>query len=136
MTRRSVPVLAALLAALALASFAPVAVAGGHVDIKASALPAKIEAGKSLPVTFAIRWPNGEPVSDARPVVVAKLGRDRVEVAARPTKRAGEYLAEVTLPREGAWSFVVDSKICGNTCTLSPVMALASASRKGATAAR
>ena len=125
MFRRFASILAVALAALAIASLAPAANAGGHVDIKASAMPANIEAGKTVPVTFTIAWPGGEPVSNAHPIVVAKLGNRRLEVAARRTKRSGEYIADVKLPAQGAWTFVVDSKICGNTCTLSPVMAVA-----------
>lgn len=128
----AVPAAVAVLAVLAFASGPTRALAGGHVDIRASALPATVEAGKAMPVTFSIAWPNGEPVTDAKPAVVAKLGRQRLQVPARATRRAGEYVAEFKLPSEGAWTFVVESNICGNTRTLSPVMAVAAGSGKGA----
>lgn len=140
MIRRRTPFLAAVLAlALAAPTLTPVAAfAGGHVDIRPGALPSRLEAGKPVAVAFAMAYPNGEAVTDAAPTVVATLGRDRVEFPSRPGKRAGEYVADILLPRGGNWKLVVDSKICGNTCTLPAATVLAArvGAAKQATASR
>ena len=108
-------------------ALATAAVAGGRVDIAATSVPTKIVAGQPSELAFTIQWPNGEPVSNAKPVVYARSGKTKLEVAAVATKKAGSYVAVMNLPAKGQWSFEIDSKICGNTCKLSPVMALAAA---------
>lgn len=123
MTRRLVSLVAlALITAGALAS---TVVAGGRVDIAATSVPTKIVAGQPADLMFSIRYPNGQPVTGAAPIVYARSGKTRVEVAAVATKQAGSYVAHLNLPSQGQWSFEIDSKICGNTCKLSPVTALA-----------
>ena len=101
------------------------ALAGGHVDIAATRVPAKIVAGQPAELAFSIRYPDGQPVRNAAPVVIARCGKTKVEVAAVATRQAGTYVARMNLPSQGQWQFVIDSKICGNTCTLSPMTALA-----------
>jgi len=103
------------------------ALAGGRVDIAATSVPTKIVAGQPSELAFTIRYPDGEPVTGAAPIVYARCGKAKVEVAAVATKKAGSYVALMNLPNQGQWSFEIDSKICGNTCKLSPVMALAAA---------
>ena len=123
MFRRLVsPVALALILAGALST---TALAGGRVDIAATSVPTKIVAGQPSDLVFSIRYPNGQPVKNATPVVIARCGKAKVEVAAVATKQAGSYVAHMNLPNQGQWQFVIDSKICGNTCTLSPVTALA-----------
>lgn len=104
---------------LGLSLIASAALAGGHVDIKASAFPKSVQAGKALDVAFAMSNPNGAPVLDAKPIVVAQSGRTKIEFPASAGKTAGSYVAQVSVPKTGNWSFVIDSRICGNTCTLS-----------------
>jgi hypothetical protein len=128
MIRRLVPL--AALALIAAGALATTAVAGGRVDIAATSVPAKIVAGQPADLTFSIRYPNGEPVTGATPVVYARNGKTRVDVAAVATKQAGSYVAHMILPNQGQWSFEIDSKICGNTCTLSPMTALAAVASK------
>jgi hypothetical protein len=124
-----------MLAALALVAFASPALAGGHVDIKANALPARIQAGQSVDVSFTITYPNGETVMDAKPIVRMRSGRRTLEVPARQMKD-GAYVASVKVPSAGSWSVVVDSRHCNNTCTLSPITAMAAGATKGKVAAR
>ena len=124
----------AALAAVALLGFASSALAGGHVDIKASAFPEKIDAGKSVDIAFTITYPNGEPVMDAKPVVRLSSGRRTLVVPARAVK--GGYAASVKVPKAGNWSVVVDSRVCGNTCTLNPITAMAVGATKERVAAR
>ena len=134
MIRRNI---AALACAAAIVGFvATSAVAGGHVDIVANPLPKQIEAGKSVPVSFTIAWPGGEPVQDAKPVVRMKSGRRTVEARAHETKVRGTYLANVVVPASGEWSAMVDAKICGNTCTLNSVTAYAANGKKERVATR
>jgi hypothetical protein len=99
--------------------------AGGRVDIAATSVPTKIVAGQPADLVFSIRYPNGNPVTGAAPIVCARQGKAKVEVAAVATKLAGEYVAHMNLPNQGQWAFEIDSKICGNVCKLSPVTALA-----------
>src|SRR5258705_3915911 len=94
--------------------------AGGKVDIAATSVPTKIVAGQPADLAFMIRYPNGNPVTGATPVVYARQGRTRVEVAATATKLAGENVAHMNLPNQGQWAFEIDSTICGNACKLSP----------------
>ena len=127
----------AALAIVALAAFAASpALAGGHVDIKADAFPSQIEAGKTVNIGFTITFPNGEPLEDAKPVVRLHSGRRALEVPARPAKGSGAYIASVKVPSAGNWSVVVDSKHCGNTCTLSPITAMAVGTSKSRVASR
>jgi len=120
----------ASLIALALvlsAALTTAARAGGRVYIAATSVPTRIVAGQPSELAFTIRYPNGEPVTGAAPVVYARSGKTKVEVAAVATKKAGSYVALMNLPAKGEWSFEIDSKICGNTCKLSSVTALAAA---------
>jgi hypothetical protein len=118
----------ASLVALALilgGTLAATSIAGGKVGIAATSVPTKIVAGQPSDLVFSIRYPNGQPVTNAAPIVYARQGKTRVEIAALATKQAGEYVAHMTLPAKGEWAFEIDSKICGNVCKLSPVTAMA-----------
>jgi len=108
-------------------AFTTVALAGGRVDIAATSVPTKIVAGQPSDLMFSIRYPNGEPVNHASPIVYATQGKTKIAVQAVAVKRDGYYVAHLNLPNQGQWSFEIDSQICGNTCKLSPVMALAAA---------
>jgi len=111
---------------LALAITAPgLALAGGHVEIKGASLPREVAVGKSVPVSFTVTYPNGDPCTMARPVVRLRSGRTSREFAALTTQEPGAYLASIKLPREGEWSVVIDARYCGNTRTLAPVTAVA-----------
>jgi hypothetical protein len=114
----------ALILAGALAS---TSLAGGRVDIAATSVPTRIVAGQPADLMFSMRYPGGEPVNHAAPVVYARNGKTTITVAAVAVKRDGYYVAHLNLPNQGQWSFEIDSKICGNVCKLSPVMALAAA---------
>lgn len=121
MIRRS---LQALAATALVAAFAGSAIAGSYVEIQAEMLPRQLLVGKAATVAFTVSFPNGEPVTDLRPVVKLSSGRITREVRCVATKTPGAYLATVTLPRAGEWSVVVDSRHCGNTRTLAPVTAV------------
>ena len=114
------------LAALALAlSLATAAVAGGRVDIHPGVVPTKLTARQAFDVPFTMQYPNGSPVKNAKPVVIARCGSITVESPAKAGAVAGAYVAQVTLPNQGAWTFEIDSKICGNKCALAPATAMA-----------
>ena len=115
------------LALILAGALATAALAGGRVDIAATSVPTKIVAGQPSELAFTIQWPNGEPVTNAKPVVYARCGKTRLEVAAVATRKAGAYVAQLALPNQGQWSFEIDSKICGNTCKVSSQMTLAAA---------
>ena len=115
--------LAALIAALVSLASSPMA--GGHVDIKTSALPDRILAGTPVAVTFTVSYPNGQPVSRIQPLVIATRGDQKVVANAVPAKKAGGYAAQLTLPSDGTWTIVVDSQYCGNTATMRGVKVLA-----------
>lgn len=122
MTRRLAPL--AVLALITAAALATSSLAGGRVDIAATSVPTKIVAGQASDLVFSMRYPNGNPVTGAAPVVYARQGKTKIEVAAIATKQAGSYVAHMSLPNTGQWAFEIDSKICGNVCKLSPVMAV------------
>lgn len=116
---------------LGVALFAGAALAGGHVDIKPSGtFPASLTAGKSVEVAFAIKYPNGKPVKNAKPLVWAGRGEQQISFMARPGKAAGSYVATVVVPEAGNWAFMIDAGICGNTCTLSKNTAVLAAATK------
>lgn len=102
-------------------------VAGGQANIKVADLPKSIVAGQPVTVTFTVHNPAGQPLRSLKPVVIATRGDARVEVAARATKRAGGYAAEIALPGGGEWTLTVDSRYCHNTCVLRGVRVLAAA---------
>ena len=108
-------------------ALATVALAGGRVDIAATSVPTKIVAGQASDLMFSIRYPNGEPVNHASPVVYASQGKTKITVPAVAVKKDGYYVAHLNLPNQGQWSFEMDSKICGNVCKVSSVMTLAAA---------
>jgi hypothetical protein len=111
--------------ALAL-TLATTAAAGGRVDIHAGAVPSKIAAGQSFEIPFTMQYPNGSPVKQASPVLVARCGDVKVESNAKAGAVAGTYVATLKLPKQGAWTFEIDSKICGNKCALAPATVMAS----------
>jgi hypothetical protein len=114
------------LAALALAlSLTTAAVAGGRVDIHPGAVPAQITAGHVFEIPFTMLYPDGSPVKNAAPILVARCGDAKVETTAKPGTVSGAYVARVTLPKQGAWTFEIDSKICGNKCALAPATVMA-----------
>jgi hypothetical protein len=115
--------LAALIAALV--SLASPLMAGGKVDIKTSALPDRIIAGAPVAVTFTVSYPNGQPVSRIKPLVIATQGDQKVVAHAIPAKKSGGYSAQLTLPSDGEWTIVVDSQYCSNTATMHGVKVLA-----------
>jgi len=114
--------LAVLAATLAIAT---AAFAGGRVDIHPGVVPSKLTARQSFDVPFTMQYPNGTPVKNAKPVVIARCGTVTVESAAKAGTVAGTYVAHVTLPNQGAWAFEIDSKICGNKCALAPANVMA-----------
>lgn len=115
---------------LGLSLIASAALAGGHVDIKPSAFPASLTAGKAVNVAFAMQYPNGKPVKNAKPLVWAGRGEQQISFMARPGKAAGSYVATVVVPEAGNWAFMIDAGICGNTCTLSKNTAVLAAATK------
>ncbi|NOT33592.1 MAG: hypothetical protein HOP12_05400 [Candidatus Eisenbacteria bacterium] len=103
---------------------------------QAAVAAVRVEAGKEFDLPFELTYPNGEPVKNAHPIVIARSGRRVLEIHARPAKAEGVYQAQVKLPATGDWSLVIDARICGNTCTLSNVTALAAGTRQDRVAAQ
>jgi hypothetical protein len=95
------------------------------VDIKTSALPDRIVAGAPVSVSFIVTYPNGQPVSRIKPLVIATQGDQKIVANAMPVKTPGGYSARLTLPSDGEWTIVVDSQYCGNTATMRGVKVLA-----------
>ena len=125
MTRRIVsPTFTAFLVAAALV---PAAFAGGHATINVSGLPKSLVAGQPTTVEFTVHDAIGRPMSKLRPVLIATRGTEKVEVAAKRTRRAGQYAAAVALPSGGEWTLTLDIRYCGNTRVLRGVQVMAAA---------
>jgi hypothetical protein len=102
---------------------ATAAVAGGKANISVSQLPKTITAAVAFPVEFTVQHPDGSPIADLEPVIIATRGKERVSLKAEPAGSAGRYAARVTLPSGGRWTLTVDSRYCHNTAVLRNVMA-------------
>ena len=111
-------------AALTLALVAT-AVAGGWSVITVENLPDYLVAGNSTTLTLMVRQ-HGRTLSDgARTVVTASNETGRTSTAdAKPTGKAGQYKAELSVPEAGLWTIKVDSDL--GQAILRPIKAVRS----------
>ena len=98
---------AALMLALVATAFA-----GGWSVITVENLPEYLVAGKPTTLTFLVRQ-HGRTLSDGtRTVVTATDGKGHTAKAdAKPTGKAGQYKAELSVPEAGLWTIQVDSDL-------------------------
>jgi hypothetical protein len=116
----------ALAAALVLAA-APVAWAGGWSVVTLDATPADVRAGEAFTVGFVVRQHGVHPIGDLSPQLVfsGENTAQVVEVTARAEGTVGHYLAEVTLPAAGTWTWRIEAY--GPEAPMSPIQVAAAA---------
>jgi mono/diheme cytochrome c family protein len=91
-------------------------------------LPDSAVAGQPLDLAFKVRQHGMGIMTDLRPVVEARSGRERVRAGAR-AGRNGLYEAALTLPKSGEWTLTIHSGFNDNRVTLLPLTATGSDSR-------
>ena len=124
MIRRVGQSVVAGVAVLATVAFSP----GGWAVITVADLPDSAVAGQPLDLAFKVRQHGMGIMTDLRPVVEARSGRERVRAGAR-VGRNGLYEAALTLPESGEWSLTIHSGFNDNRVTLLPLKATGSHSR-------
>lgn len=106
---------AGILVIALLLALVPAVLAGGWAVITLDTPPGEIHAGQPWTVSFTVLQHGQTPVhrldanTPIEPLLVAEnpsTGR-RVEIMATPTKKAGQFVAEVTFPSEGAWTWTI-----------------------------
>jgi hypothetical protein len=95
----------ALLAAVAFAALSGIAHAGGWATVELGEMPSGIVAGEPWRVELIVMQHGVTPLDGVTPRVRIDNGAGVVKTfRARPTGRAGTYVAEVTFPSGGTWS--------------------------------
>jgi len=96
-----------LLALAFAALIAAPALAGGWAVTTVDPLPSSIQAGQTYDVGFTIRQHGQSPFNQATPRIRAELANSFLSFAAT-RDGDGHYVARVTFPKEGAWTWRVD----------------------------
>jgi hypothetical protein len=94
-------------AALLLVMASP-ASAGGFAVTTLDSVPAPLVAGQTYHIGFMLRQHGITPVRDATPSIVIRSGRLRQAFPAKADGVAGHYMASVTFPSDGEWTWSVD----------------------------
>jgi hypothetical protein len=97
----------AFVVAVAMFSTSSVALAGGFAVTTLDALPSPV-AGQTYRVGFMVRQHGVTPVRDATPAILVERGSERLRFAAIADGPAGHYVANVTFPTDGEWTWSVD----------------------------
>ncbi len=106
---------AALLVIVLLLGLVPAVLAGGWAVITLDEPPGEIHAGQPWNLSFTVLQHGRTPVhrldasTPVEPLLVAEnpATGQRVEIVAAPTKKAGQFVAEVIFPSEGAWAWTI-----------------------------
>jgi hypothetical protein len=94
----------ALLAAVAFAAFTGTAHAGGWATVELGEMPSGLVADEPWRVELIVKQHGVTPLEGVTPSVRIDNGAGVVKTfRARPTGRAGTYVAEVTFPSGGTW---------------------------------
>ncbi len=104
-----------LLVTVLLLALVPAVLAGGWAVITLDEPPGEIHAGQPWNLSFTVLQHGQTPVhrldanTPVKPLLVAEnpATGQRVEIVAAPTKKAGQFVAEVVFPREGAWTWTI-----------------------------
>lgn len=99
-------VLVAALGAV-VAAVAPAAVAGGWAITTIDEAPASFEAGTSYEIEYTILQHGKTPADVEATALLFRSGETTVEAPGEPTDVVGTYVARVTLPEPGAWTWEV-----------------------------
>ncbi len=100
-----------IMVALAVTALTATASAGGWVVITLDSLPEEVIAGKPVSVGFTVRAHGQTPTSDLSPTIVATKARsgETLEFTATNDGKAGHYVAAITLPTAGDWTWQIIS---------------------------
>jgi hypothetical protein len=94
----------ALLAAVAFAALTGTAHAGGWATVELGQMPSGLVAGEPWRVELIVKQHGIRPMENVTPKVEISSGAGDVRTfRARPTKKVGHYVAEVTFPTAGEW---------------------------------
>lgn len=129
-----------LLVMALLLALVPAVLAGGWAVVTLDKAPGEIHAGQPLTISFMVLQHGRTPVHDLgpdspiEPLLVAEnpATGQRVEIEAQPTEQLGQFVAEVTFPSEGAWTWTIfPNPLAGETLfeplTVLPALAAAPA---------
>jgi len=84
--------------------------AGGWAVITLDKLPSGIVAGEPLTVGFMVRQHGRTPMADIYPTITATLSKsESFVVKAEPEGEVGHYVATLTFPKEGNWSWSIQA---------------------------
>lgn len=128
----------AFLVIVLLLALVPTVLAGGWAVVTLDEAPGEIHAGQPWTVSFMVMQHGKTPVhrldanSPVQPLLVAEnpaTGR-RLEIEATPGEEVGHFVAEVTFPSEGAWTWTIfPNPLAGETLfeplTVLPALAAA-----------
>jgi cytochrome c2 len=86
----------------------PVA-AGGWTVVTLDELPANVRAGEAFTVGFMVRQHGQHPVNVEEPAITAyhPASGETLYIAVRQEGETGHYVAEIVLPLEGRWTWIV-----------------------------
>ena len=99
----------ALALLLALALSMP-AFAGGWAVITVDKLPSGVVAGEPFEIGFTVLQHGKTPMTDIHPTITATLsGSDKFVVNAEDEGKPGHYVATLTFPKEGNWSWSIQA---------------------------
>lgn len=115
--------------ALALLSSSTV-FAGGFAVTTLDSVPTTFAPGETYSIGFMLRQHGVTPVRDAAPTLLVWRGQERLSVAARAEGEPGHYVAAVTFPDTGEWTWAMDQapfpqiQSLGTVSVTAPPMAL------------
>ena len=94
---------------LAVAMITPV-FAGGWAVITLDTFPTDVVAGKSFIIGFTVMQHGKTPMADIEPTITATLSNaDTFVVKAVPEGKIGHYVATLTFPKAGNWSWSIQA---------------------------
>lgn len=91
-----------------LLSAASVASAGGWAVTTLDFVPRTVVAGHTYRIGFMLRQHGATPFGDATPGIVITRGAEQRQFAARAEGPIGHYVADVTFPSDGEWTWSVN----------------------------
>lgn len=124
-TRTRVLGLAALMILMALAP--GLAQAGGWTVVVLDQTPEGVRAGQEFQVGFTVLQHGTKPIGGLKPRIdlTEAASGQRISATAKPQGDIGHYVASLTLPTDGTWTWTIET--FGPPTTLSPIVVAAAA---------
>jgi len=86
------------------------AFAGGWAVITLDKLPSGVVAGEPLTIGFMVLQHGRTPMADLQPTITATLSKsESFVIKAAPEGEIGHYVATLTFPKEGNWSWSIQA---------------------------